>query len=109
MLYHTTAVSFKTSFLTWPLLSLVLRNINFFQLFNMTITALFTLRPPLPAIKNYRSVFDSSKSNEKLYVIRSSAKNMDELIEWVAEFGKETNTGWNHRDSNPDGKQMVCR
>ncbi|KAF8771770.1 hypothetical protein HNY73_019145 [Argiope bruennichi] len=33
---------------------------------------------------------------------------MDDINEWVKEFGNSTNTKWNFRKSCPSGKRFVC-
>ena len=40
--------------------------------------------------------------------ICSNVKDMEDIHKWVTEFGLNTKTQWNSRNSVPNGKQMLC-
>ncbi|KAF8796391.1 hypothetical protein HNY73_000771 [Argiope bruennichi] len=46
--------------------------------------------------------------NYETISIRCNLKSMDDINEWVKEFGNSTNTKWNVRKSCPSGKRFVC-
>ncbi|XP_055953394.1 uncharacterized protein LOC129989094 isoform X2 [Argiope bruennichi] len=46
--------------------------------------------------------------NHEIISIRCNLKSMDDINEWVKEFGNSTNTKWNFRKSCPSGKRFVC-
>ena len=54
----------------------------------------------------FKSVIISSTNSE--VTIRSGLNSMDDIEEWVKEFGRRTNTIWNARKSYPNGQQMLC-
>lgn len=41
--------------------------------------------------------------------IRSNASSMEDIMKWVQEFGKNSNTGWVVVNSDPAGQRFACR
>ncbi|GBN80943.1 hypothetical protein AVEN_203295-1 [Araneus ventricosus] len=41
-------------------------------------------------------------------ILRSNLKNISDVKAWIAEYGRNTNTKWNLRHSNPSGVRFVC-
>lgn len=48
------------------------------------------------------------KVENNVFTIRSSIKNMTDVNEWVREFGLNTKTNWNTRNTLPEGQRIVC-
>ncbi|GBN70597.1 hypothetical protein AVEN_244414-1 [Araneus ventricosus] len=40
-------------------------------------------------------------------ILRSNLKNISDVKDWIAEYGRNTNTKWNLRHSNPSGVRFV--
>ncbi|GBM70547.1 hypothetical protein AVEN_72359-1 [Araneus ventricosus] len=41
-------------------------------------------------------------------ILRSNLKNISDVKAWIAEYGRNKNTKWNLRHSNPSGVRFVC-
>lgn len=56
----------------------------------------------------FENVICKNHINKDEICIRSNVKSMDDINEWVIQFGKQTNTQWNARSSKPEGIKIVC-
>ena len=56
---------------------------------------------------SYKNVI-ADVSRDKI-TIRSNLSTLEEINQWVEEYGKNTNTKWNCRNSVPRGERHACK